>query len=125
MDNLKIIVFTSFIITNILYPQQRIVKDSSSIVQDSILTVQFNKAILLFNEHDDTVEALFEAKNEFISILKSNPNYAPAIAYLGLIALDNKDQEGADSLFTNALLIDSTCAEARIGKAQLYRQRMQ
>ena len=86
------------------------------------MTIRFERAQALFNEHDDTGEALAEAELEFQTLLKQMPNFPQAIAYLGLIALDRMNSPLADSLFKASLTIDSTCAEARVGRAQLLRR---
>ena len=80
-------------------------------------------AVRHFNEHDDSGEALEEAKNEFSAIVSRNPNHAPSLAYLGLIALEANSLRSADSLFTLSLASDSTCPEARVGRALWFRQR--
>src|SRR5689334_3652777 len=80
-------------------------------------------AVRNFNEHDDSGEALEEAKSGFAAVLSRNPRHAPSLAYLGLIALDANGLRSADSLFTLALASDSTCPEARVGRALWYRRR--
>jgi len=121
----KIITIISFVFVTVVCSQPETIQDTSISAHDSSITARFTNAVLLFNEHDDTGEALIEAQNEFLSILKLNPEHASAIAYLGLIALENQEINKADSLFNHAILIDSTCAEARVGRAQLFRHRMQ
>ena len=96
----------------------------SSVAGDSTVATRYSHAVELFNVHDDTGEALEEAKNEFSSILRMNPRHAPSLAYLGLIALENNNTKSADSLFTLALATDSTCPEAHVGRAQMFRQQL-
>jgi tetratricopeptide (TPR) repeat protein len=73
----------------------------------------------LFEEHDDSGEALLEAEREFQLALKADPNFAAAQAYLGLIALEAEHKEEARTVFEKALRMDANCAEARVGLAQL------
>jgi tetratricopeptide (TPR) repeat protein len=107
------------------YAQEHHSSVKPTVPSDSAVAVKYVEAVDLFNEHDDTGEALEEAKNEFLSILTINPQHAPSLAYLGLIALDNNNTTSADSLFTLALASDSTCPEAHVGRAQMYRQQLQ
>jgi tetratricopeptide (TPR) repeat protein len=80
-------------------------------------------AVRNFNEHDDSGEALEEAKSGFASVLSRNPKHAPSLAYLGLIALESNGLRTADSLFALSLASDSTCPEARVGRALWLRRR--
>ena len=107
------------------HSQERPSFPTSSADGDSTLAAKYAHAVDLFNEHDDSGEALEEAKTEFMSILTMDPHYAPALAYLGLIVLEGNNTKSADSLFMLALVSDSTCAEAHVGRAQLFRQRLQ
>ena len=81
----------------------------------------YARGVDLFNEHDDTGEALAAARQEFLAALNFKPDHAPALSYLGLIALESNDTTAADSLFHKALDADSTCPEAHVGMAQLFR----
>lgn len=92
-----------------------------AVSQDSA-AAHYTRGVDLFNEHDDTGEALLEAKGEFLAAVKLDPGYAPALSYLGLIALEANDTTVAASLFLKALKADSTCPEAHVGRAQLFRQ---
>jgi tetratricopeptide (TPR) repeat protein len=85
----------------------------------------FENARGLFEEHDDSGDALAEAEREFHVALKADPNYAAAQAYLGLIALQSEHKEEARADFEKALQMDSYCAEARVGLAQLAMDRAQ
>lgn len=98
---------------------------TSMISDDSLLARHYERGVALYSEHDDTGEAIAEAEGVFKSILQMYPRHAPSLAYLGLIAMERDQQQAADSLFEKALAIDSTCAEARIGRARLMRQRSQ
>src|SRR5262245_57627479 len=92
---------------------------------DSTIAATYTRAVDLFYEHDDTGEALEEAKSEFTAIVQRNPHHAPSLAYLGMIAMENNRSASADSLFTLALASDSTCPEAHVGRAQRFRQQSQ
>ncbi len=92
---------------------------------DTVISARYEHAVALFNEHDDTGEALEEARQEFLSILSIDPHHAPSLSYLGFIKLDDNNTTSADSLFTLALASDSTCPEAHVGRAQMFRQRLQ
>ncbi len=82
----------------------------------------YSSGVELFNGHDDTGELREYAKKEFQTVLRLNPRHAPAIAYLGMVAMDEDSLVLADSLFRSAIQIDSTCAEARVGKANYFRR---
>ena len=90
---------------------------------DSTIAARYAHAVDLFYEHDDTGEALDEARNEFATIVHADPRHAPSLAYLGIIALEKNSLRSADSLLTLALASDSTCPEAHVGRAQWFRQR--
>ncbi len=79
----------------------------------------------LFEEHDDSGDALLEAEREFQLALKADPRFAAAQAYLGLIALEAEHKEEARTIFEKALRMDANCAEARVGLAQLAMGRAQ
>ncbi len=91
--------------------------------QDTSLTAHFEQAVKLFNEHDDSGEALEEAEKKFHFILSLNPRYAPAHAYLGLIALERQQSERAEIFIKQSLAIDFHCPEAHIGTARLLRMK--
>lgn len=90
-------------------------------VPDSI-DHHYSIGVGLFDEHDDSGESREQAKKEFQTVLRLNPHHAPAIAYLGFIAMDEDSLVLADSLFKRSIEIDSTCAEARVGKANIFRR---
>ena len=48
------------------------------------VAAEFTRAVELFNEHDDTGEALAEAEQAFARVLARQPRHAPARAYQGL-----------------------------------------
>jgi tetratricopeptide (TPR) repeat protein len=83
----------------------------------------FARAVTLFEEHDDTGEALAEAEQLFAKILAYQPRHAPARAYQGLIAIERGQMTAAETAFTNALAIDGRCPEARVGRVRLLRAR--
>ncbi len=93
--------------------------------QDSVIAARFNRAVGLYETHDDSGEALEEAEKEFAAVLKLNPRHAPARAYQGLIALGNQKPEVAEAAFRDALGFDPNCPEARVGRVRLFRQRRQ
>ncbi|MDI6766406.1 MAG: hypothetical protein QME52_06245 [Bacteroidota bacterium] len=98
--------------------------------QDSLQTVSvpdsidhhYSLGVGLFDTHDDSGESREQAKKEFQIVLKLNPHHAPAISYLGFIAMDEDSLDLADSLFKSAVRIDSTCPEARVGRANFFRR---
>lgn len=92
---------------------------------DSLRNAQYKNAVGLFYEHDDSGEALEQAKLEFIKIVNANPRHAPALAYLGMISLESNNIAQADSFFQLSLAVDPTCPEAHVGKAQAYRAKHQ
>ncbi len=79
----------------------------------------FERGRELFEEHDDTGEALRQAEVEFRRALKLNPRLAAARAYLGFIAADQERPGEAEAAYRKALAIDPRCAEARVGLARL------
>jgi len=85
----------------------------------------FKNARGLFGTHDDSGDALAEAEREFRLVLKLDPKFAAAQAYLGLIALQSEHKEEAQSIFEKALRMDANCAEARVGLAELAMGRAQ
>lgn len=74
----------------------------------------------LFEEHDDTGEALRLASLEFRRALAQDPRMAAAVAYLGLIAAEEGHSAEAESAYRKALEMDPKCAEARVGLAGLH-----
>ena len=88
---------------------------------DTTGNAKFKHAVDLFGAHDDSGELLERSRLELLDILRVNPRHAPAIAYLGLIALEAGNAQQADSFFTASLAIDSACAEAHAGRAQAFR----
>jgi tetratricopeptide (TPR) repeat protein len=82
---------------------------------------EFARAVALFNEHDDTGEALAEAEHAFALVLAREPRHAAARAYEGLIALERGDQGAAETAFRDALAVDGRCAEAHVGRVRLLR----
>jgi tetratricopeptide (TPR) repeat protein len=87
------------------------------------VTAEFKRAVDLFNEHDDTGEALAEAEQAFGRILSLQPRHAAARAYLGLIALERGETTAAEAAFSDALSIDARCPEAHVGRVRLLRVR--
>jgi tetratricopeptide (TPR) repeat protein len=81
--------------------------------------VHFEQGRALFEEHDDSGEALQEAENEFNQALKLNPKLAEAVAYLGFIAAERDHLEAAEAAYHKALEIDSRSPEAHVGLAWL------
>src|SRR5580765_3632863 len=77
--------------------------------------VHFEQGRALFEEHDDSGEALQEAENEFNQALKLNPKLAEAVAYLGFIAAERDHLEAAEAAYRKALEIDSRSPEAHVG----------
>jgi len=80
----------------------------------------FEKGRALFEEHDDSGDALREAEAEFRRALQLNPRLAAALAYLGFIAADGDRHAESKSAYEKALAIDPRCAEARVGLAWLH-----
>jgi len=97
----------------------------SQFAQQNSWAEHFRRGKELFHAASDSDAARLEAKREFEKVLSLNPTFAPTLAYIGLIALDNRDTAAAQSKFQKALTLDSTCAEARIGMARLYSVRGQ
>ena len=93
--------------------------------EDSLRNAQYNNAVNLYYAHDDSGEALEEAKLVFTRIVDANPRHAPALAYLGMISLESNNIAQADSFFQLSLAADSTCPEAHVGKARAYRAKLQ
>src|SRR5512137_315234 len=85
--------------------------------------VEFARAVALFNEHDDTGDAMAEAEQAFSRLLARNPRHAPSRAYQGLIALERGREDAAETAFRDALAIDAACAEAHVGRVRLLRAR--
>ena len=81
----------------------------------------FERGRALFEEHDDSGEAMKEAETEFRRALQLDPKLAAAVAYLGFIADDQQRREEAAAAYRKALDIDPRCAEARVGLARLHR----
>jgi tetratricopeptide (TPR) repeat protein len=79
----------------------------------------FERAVELYGVHDDTGGALAGAEVELQRVLQLDPRFAPAIAYLGFIAGERQHPEQAAAAYRRALEIDSHCAEARVGVAQI------
>ena len=73
----------------------------------------------LFQEHDDSGDALVEAQKEFAAALRMEPRYAAARAYQGLIDLEMDHEADAEAAFREALSWDPKCAEALVGQARL------
>lgn len=82
--------------------------------------VHFERGQALFEEHDDTGEALALAALEFRQALALEPRLAAAVAYLGLIAADDGHTAEAEAAYRKALEMDPKCAEARVGLAGLH-----
>jgi tetratricopeptide (TPR) repeat protein len=80
----------------------------------------FERGRDLFEEHDDSGEAAQEAETAFRQALARDPRFAPAIAYLGFLALDRQQPTEAEAAFRRVLRNDATCAEARVGLAHLH-----
>lgn len=89
---------------------------------DAAIASRYERAVELFNAHDDTGEALDAAVREFTAILSLNPNHAPSLSYLAMAALDQNDVQSADSLLKLAAAADSVCPEAHVARAQWYRR---
>jgi tetratricopeptide (TPR) repeat protein len=87
------------------------------------VNAEFARAVSLFNEHDDTGEALAEAEHAFALVLARQPRHAAARAYQGLIALERGDSAAAEAAFQAALAIDTRCPEAHVGRVRLLRER--
>src|SRR5215510_4606401 len=79
--------------------------------------VHFRQGKALFEEHDDTGEALEEAQQEFRRALELNPRLAEAVAYLGFIAAERNQYEAALESYRKALQLDSHSPEAFVGLA--------
>lgn len=89
------------------------------------VSADFARAVALFNEHDDTGDALDEAERVFGTVLERQPRHAAARAYLGLIALERGNVAAAEEAFTASLAVDRSCAEAHVGRVRLLRARGQ
>ena len=87
------------------------------------VAADYARAVALFNEHDDTGEAIAEAETAFARLLARNPRHAPSRAYQGLIALERGLEDAADAAFRDALAVDTACAEAHVGRVRLLRAR--
>jgi tetratricopeptide (TPR) repeat protein len=87
------------------------------------VTAEFDRAVALFNAHDDTGEALAEAEQAFGRVVALQPRHAAGRAYLGLIALERGETSAAEAAFRDALSIDARCPEARVGRVRLLRVR--
>jgi hypothetical protein len=57
----------------------------------------------LFDEHDESGDALVEAQREFAAALRLEPRYAAARAYQGLIDLEMNHESDAEAAFREAL----------------------
>jgi len=79
----------------------------------------FTNGRALFEEHDDSGDALRDAEAEFREALRLAPKYAAAQAYLGFIAAENEKFDRAEAAYRQALTWDSRCAEAMVGLARL------
>ncbi len=81
--------------------------------------VHFEQGRALFEEHDDSGEALQQAEEEFKRALQLNPKLAQAMAYLGFIAAERDQFEGAEAAYRKALEVDGRSPEAHVGLAWL------
>ena len=81
--------------------------------------VHFDQGRALFEEHDDSGEALQEAEEEFKRALQLNPKLAQAIAYLGFVAAERQQFEAAEAAYRKALEVDGRSPEANVGLAWL------
>ena len=81
--------------------------------------VHFEQGRALFEEHDDSGEALQQAEEEFKRALQLNPRLAQATAYLGFIAAEREQFEAAEAAYRKALEMDSRSPEAHVGLAWL------
>jgi tetratricopeptide (TPR) repeat protein len=88
--------------------------------QKDAAQAHFERGRALYEEHDDTGDALREAEVEFRRALKLNPRMAAAVAYLGFIALEQDRPAEAEAAFGKALALDSRSPEARLGLARLH-----
>jgi len=88
--------------------------------QAPVAQVHFERGQALFEEHDDSGEALRLASLEFRRALALEPGMAAAVAYLGLIAAEDGRSAEAESGYRKALEMDPKCAEARVGLAGLH-----
>lgn len=79
----------------------------------------FERGRLLYEEHDDSGEALREAEGEFRRALALNPRFAAALAYLGFIAAEQDRVKDAEAAYRKALELDPRSPEARVGLARL------
>lgn len=83
----------------------------------------FDRGRALYEEHDDTGEAMREAEVEFRRALTLDPRFAPAVAYLGFIAAEQDHLDEAEAAYRTALQYDPISAEAHVGLAQLALRR--
>jgi len=81
--------------------------------------VHFEQGRALFEEHDDSGEAIQQAEEEFKRALQLNPRLAQATAYLGFIAAEREQFEAAEAAYRKALEMDSRSPEAHVGLAWL------
>ena len=93
---------------------------AAALAQAPLAQVHFERGQALFDEHDDTGEALALAALEFRQALALEPRLAAAVAYLGLIAAEDGHSAEAESDYRKALEMDPKCAEARVGLAWLH-----
>lgn len=93
---------------------------ASSFAQQDSIAIYYAQGVNLFFGHDGTAETLLEAQRQFNKVLSIDKTNASALAYLGLIAIEQDDTATARAYFMQALAFDSTCAEAHIGVGRLY-----
>ncbi|MBI3697057.1 MAG: tetratricopeptide repeat protein, partial [Acidobacteria bacterium] len=79
----------------------------------------FERGRALFEEHDDTGDAIREAAAEFRQALALDPRLAAALAYLGFIAAEENRLADAEAAYRKALVLDPQSPEARVGLARL------
>lgn len=92
----------------------------AALAQAPTAQVHLERGRALFQEHDDTGEALQLAAVEFRRALALEPRLAAAVAFLGLIAAEEGRREEAAATYRKALEMDPKCAEARVGVAWLH-----
>lgn len=92
----------------------------AALAQAPVAQVHFERGRALFEEHDDTGEALRLASLEFRQALALEPRMAAAVAYLGLIAAEEGHSAEAEAAYRKALEMDPKCAEARVGLAEIH-----
>ena len=90
-----------------------------ALAQQPSAQAHFERGRVLFEEHDDTGDALREAAAEFRQALALDPRLAAALAYLGFIAADENRLDEAGAIYRKALVLDPQSPEARVGLARL------